>query len=160
MCRKMLSCWIFLESILIDFPFHGPEFYQVSSSYSYLCRKQRVTIWNYEFMFVIVGGRFGEVNQAGISFYNNLIDALLLKGNGCITYQSPNSIQYTKQLLITQKRKKWMFLFLLTGIQPFVIESFWPSTRTWRSIWLMAEFSDSVGKFHIMMNFSSSPLTS
>lgn len=33
---------------------------------------------------VILGGRFGEVNQAGIEFYNKLIDALLLKGNYCL----------------------------------------------------------------------------
>lgn len=33
---------------------------------------------------VYIGGRFGEVNPAGIAFYNRLIDSLLLKGTHSI----------------------------------------------------------------------------
>lgn len=43
-------------------------------------------------VFVILGGRFGEVNQAGIQFYSNLIDALLRKGSFCVKLQSSKSI--------------------------------------------------------------------
>jgi hypothetical protein len=31
------------------------------------------------------GGRFGDINKAGISYYNKLIDSLLLKGSASVT---------------------------------------------------------------------------
>ena len=33
-----------------------------------------------KFSLLATGGRFGKVNSVGITFYNRLIDALLLKG--------------------------------------------------------------------------------
>lgn len=30
--------------------------------------------------YLIIGGRFGEVNPKGVLFYNNIIDNMLLKG--------------------------------------------------------------------------------
>lgn len=31
------------------------------------------------------GGRFGDINKAGISYYNKLIDSLVLKGSASVT---------------------------------------------------------------------------
>jgi hypothetical protein len=75
-------------------------------------------------------GRFGGVNMAGISYYNKLINALLLKGllspNNFIVYilyAAVYSVNTTINSFITVKfyaKRLFSAIFICPGIQPFV----------------------------------------
>lgn len=74
-------------------------------------------------------GRFGGVNIAGISYYNKLINALLLKGllspnnfTVYILYAAVYSVNTINSFITIKFSAKRLFsaIFLCPGIQPFV----------------------------------------
>lgn len=65
------------------------------------------------------GGRFGDINEAGISYYNKLIDSLLLKGLVSITNE-PVTI-----LLLKKYHQKLENIFI---IQFFNLSICFPQT--------------------------------
>jgi beta-glucosidase/6-phospho-beta-glucosidase/beta-galactosidase len=72
-------------------------------------------------------GRFGDINRAGISYYNKLINALLLKGflssdNLFVDLYNLQTAQTCHQniCIIFKFYVKHLFLNILSGIQPFV----------------------------------------
>lgn len=83
--RKMWICCIKLALMLTDFRSHGHGFCLVRYRSEYIF----VTVYNIHewnsnliLLFCLLGGDLkGGINQAGIDYYNNLINQLLSKGN-------------------------------------------------------------------------------
>jgi beta-glucosidase/6-phospho-beta-glucosidase/beta-galactosidase len=73
------------------------------------------------------GGRVGDINKAGISYYNKLIDSLLLKGSASVTNEPVIILLLQEIPSETGKCLHFQFFIRCTcfsqiasGIQPFV----------------------------------------